>query len=298
MRTRAWLVGVVAGLALAAPVGALTHEGGPIVKHIFPTLDAAKARGLEQGAGTDANNLIYHDGPIQRYPRVYLVFWAWLGEDPSGEAPYLQNFFAGVGGSSWANIQTQYDEHSTFNNRGAITNPPSQLAGVWFDDSLKWPPIPDLFIDREAQLAAQHFGDTDTDAGYIIATPHNFNDLQFGYAYCAWHSVTTYDGAPIAYTDLPYMTDAGGACGQNFVNNGPAGLLDGVSIVAGHEFEEMVTDPQIDAWYDSNGLENADKCAWVNNGEGAARNIVLPTGSFAVQSLWSNAISGCTTHHP
>ena len=33
------------------------------------------------------------------------------------------------------------------------------------------------------------------------------------------------------------------------------------SIIA-HELEEAVTDPDLNAWYDSRGYENADKCAW------------------------------------
>ena len=33
------------------------------------------------------------------------------------------------------------------------------------------------------------------------------------------------------------------------------------SIIA-HELEEAVTDPDLNAWYDTRGYENADKCAW------------------------------------
>ena len=34
-----------------------------------------------------------------------------------------------------------------------------------------------------------------------------------------------------------------------------------VSVIA-HELEETNTDPNLNAWYDSNGSEDADKCAW------------------------------------
>ena len=33
------------------------------------------------------------------------------------------------------------------------------------------------------------------------------------------------------------------------------------SIIA-HELEEATTDPDLNAWYDRRGEENADKCAW------------------------------------
>jgi len=34
-----------------------------------------------------------------------------------------------------------------------------------------------------------------------------------------------------------------------------------VSVIA-HELEETNTDPDLYAWYDDNGAEDADKCAW------------------------------------
>ena len=118
--------------------------------------------------------------------------------------------------------------------------------------------------------------------------------------YCAWHSSTSDGlGHTVAYTDLPYIPDAqAGTCGSNYVNSGTAGALDGVTIVGGHEYAEAVTDPHLNAWYDSSGAENGDKCAWNAAGPDHAGNIVLSTGTFAVQSLWSNANSGCRITYP
>ena len=42
----------------------------------------------------------------------------------------------------------------------------------------------------------------------------------------------------------------------------------------------------------SPGEENADKCAWISSGQGAAANISLGGNNYAVQSLWSNAFNG------
>jgi serine protease len=93
----------------------------------------------------------------------------------------------------------------------------------------------------------------------------------------------------LSYTDFPYIPDAGGSCGQNFVNSGSAGTLDGVSIVGGHEFAESETDPNPPTgWTDTIGAEDGDKCAWIQVGPGAIANITISTGKFAVQSLWSN----------
>ena len=77
------------------------------------------------------------------------------------------------------------------------------------------------------------------------------------------------------------------------MNSGSAGTLDGVSIVGGHEYSEAATDPHLNAWYDSSGAENGDKCAWISSGTGKSHDITLSTGTFAVQTTWSNAITNC-----
>jgi hypothetical protein len=111
---------------------------------------------------------------------------------------------------------------------------------------------------------------------------------------------------------MPYLPDAGTSCGRNFVNAGSAGLLDGVTIVGSHEYAETITDqsPNSDVngliltggWADSSGYENGDKCSWIRSGQGASQNLVLSTGSFAVQSTWANDLGGgtggCELFHP
>jgi hypothetical protein len=298
----------LASLVLASAAGGAPapSAGAPVARHAMPalghtlpppTLPALPGRGLAGGG-----NLIWHGGEVQHAPKVYLVFWGWHGSDPAGEAAYLTSFFSGVGGNAWMTSQGQYSDSAGF-----ITNPTGQLAGTWFDDTSPLAPDPDLGvadsglgIEAEAVVAAAHFG-YDADADYIIATPSGHSTAGFaanGGPYCAWHSWTgiqtgVHGVLPIAYTNLPYQTDAGGSCGKNFVNAGAAGNLDGVSIVAGHEYAEAITDPHLDAWYDNLGWENADKCAWSAGPGDAAGNIVLPTGTFAVQSLWSNTLSSC-----
>ena len=92
----------------------------------------------------------------------------------------------------------------------------------------------------------------------------------------------------IAFTNLPYIPDAGASCGADFVNgNGP---LDGVSIVEGHEYAETVTDQNpAGGWTDNSGAETGDKCAWITPGtNGGSFDLSLTTGSYAVQTTWAN----------
>ncbi len=46
----------------------------------------------------------------------------------------------------------------------------------------------------------------------------------------------------------------------------------------------MLTDAQLNAWYDSSGAENADKCAWTFNGLES-----FGSTSWLIQGNWSSA---------
>ena len=68
------------------------------------------------------------------------------------------------------------------------------------------------------------------------------------------------------------------------------------SIIA-HEVEEAASDPELNAWYDTRGYENADKCAWTfgstsNASNGAKYNMTLGGLNFLIQQNWVNASGG------
>ena len=271
---------------------------------VMPTIRAAHNSKPPRG-GT--NNLSYHGGAAgggvtPATDGIYLVFWGsqWNNNDPSGEASTLQSFFGGVGGSSWNNSVTQYCEgvrSGTIFCNGAGTaagNSTGQLRGVWYDNSAAAPSRPTQSqLGGEATNAASHFGNTSASSNlkvqYAIETATGNSASGFGTQYCAWHSSTSSAYGLIAFTNAPYITDAGASCGANF--NG-LGAKAGMTIVGGHEFAETESDNfPSSGWLDGSGAENGDKCAWIASGQGASANIALGTGTFPVQSLWSNAFN-------
>jgi serine protease len=249
--------------------------------------------------------LTYHGGTggigVETAPKGYLVLWGsqW-SNDPSGESAILQSFYSGVGGSSWLNSVTQYCQgvsSGTVFCNGAGTpagNPAVLLYGVYADSLSAAPTQPTQSqLAAEAVRAAQHFGNTtaasNASAQYVIATATGNSSSGFGTQYCAYHSSTTSTVGNVAYTNLPYITDAGASCGANFNGLGPTA---GITIVGGHELAETVSDQFPNTgWLDSGGAENGDKCAWISSGQGASANTKLSTGTFPVQSLWSNAFN-------
>jgi hypothetical protein len=261
------------------------------------------------GVGTP---MTYGGGPVETAPRVYIVFWGWNGNDPSGQAAYQERFFQGAGGSAWNSSQTQYcnasgDPVGLTCAPGAahVGNPSGLLAGTWSDNTNAVPANPDdAALQAEAARAAANFGNTtaasNANTQYIIDTPHGNSTSGFATQWCAYHGSANTSYGALSYTDFPYITDAGASCGENFVNADAAGVLDGVSIVGGHEFAESETDVNPPSgWTDTAGAETGDKCAWISIGPGASTDVTLSTGTFAVQSLWSNAANagagGCVS---
>ena len=289
----------------------------PVVIH--PTVGQAAAAHEAHGHGGGGSaNLSYHGGTggigVETAPKVYLVFWGsqWNNNDPSGEAAILQHFYSGLGGSSWLNSVIQYCQGvargTVFcNGNGTPAGNPSAgiFAGSWNDNASSAPSRPTQSqLAAEAVNAAQHFGNTTASSNasvqYVIATASGNNATGFGTQYCAWHSSTSSTVGNVAYTNLPYITDAGASCGANFNGLGPDA---GITIVSGHELAETITDQfPSGGWLDSGGAENGDKCAWISTGQGASANTTLNTGTFPVQSLWSNASNsgagGCVLSYP
>ena len=89
----------------------------------------------------------------------------------------------------------------------------------------------------------------------------------FGSYYCGWHNHASVNGVDIKYAFVGSPDRFANACEEQ-TNVSPNGstTADAMASVIGHEVSEAVTDPDLDAWYDASGEENADKCAW-NFGE-------------------------------
>jgi serine protease len=258
-------------------------------------------------------------GVTSATPKVYMVFYGsqWTsGGDPNGAATYLQNLFRGIGtgGEMWSGTMTQYCDGPTV-PRGATTCNPGTtphvgypnagaLAGVWFDTAARSPSQASISqLAQEAVNAAAHFGNTTAAANryaqYVVVSPSGTHPDGFGSAnFCAWHTYTTSSYGDIAFTNMPYVTDLGASCGENFVNSGSAGLLDGFSIVNGHEYAETLTDQNpAGGWTAASGAENGDECAWISSGQGAAANVSMGNGAYAMQSTWSNDTNACDISH-
>jgi serine protease len=300
----------LAAFAVASPALAVSTPGN---NHSVGKFTGTKAK---TSFGLRSRNMTYHGGPIEQAPAVYISWWGpqwgtgWKDATTgytSGQAQtYVTDFFNNVGGSTWANTDNQYCQASTTGfttcPTGAthVTNPAGQLKGTW-NDTTAVPTSPSQTdINNAATRAEQYFvanfHANPATSTFFVFTPTGHSQSGFagvGGNWCAYHG----NVGSFYYAYMPYQPDAGGSCGENFINANNSygnGFFDGFSVVGGHEYAEAVTDPYTQsghyAWYDSGGNEIGDKCAW----NSASGDISLPNGHvYAVQPLWSNAKSGC-----
>jgi hypothetical protein len=280
-----------AGGGATGPMTALTSHPPAVTWNLYVNgkgvhaLYPRHAHAATKGGGS--YNLVYHGGPIQKYPKIYVIYWGFTSSsaDPDGVAPYLTSFLQGLSGTPYYDIMTQY--YSTA--AGNVTDRPHEYAGQWFDSSSVPNQPSDTQIANEAIRAAGHFG-YNADASYVVQLPHgSYNNLKW----CAYHSVTSSSYGPVHYTNLPYQPDFPG-CGTDSVNSGARGLVDSTSETAAHEVAETQTDPDTrTGWYDAYGNEIGDYCSYID-----LQNITISTGTFATQPLWSNAANYCAISYP
>src|SRR5205823_10544431 len=150
--------------------------------------------------------------------------------------------------------------------------------------------------DIQAIVAAQN--PMDTNGVYFVLTSADVNESSgFCTQYCGWHTHGTISGSDIKFAFIGNPDRCPSACAaQSTGPNGNAGA-DGMASIISHELEEAVSDPDLNAWYDRQGMENADKCAWTFGSmstapNGSKYNMTLGTRNYLIQQNWVNASNG------
>ena len=257
---------------------------------------------------------------IQSNPSIYVSFWGpdwksgftdYNGFTSSQASNYVLTFLNQLGGSSWANSQTQYCQGIAAGTQRCplsaqfVHNPTGLVRKAVVDSTpVTWGSNPDLDAASAAlRLKNLIFGSNPApaDATFIVYTGFgNDEPGLFSSGYCAYHrAIPDPQHNLFSFSYIPYLTDAGPECGTFWVNSSSDsfghGWFDGYSLATGHEEMEAVTDPHLDTgWADpqlGSGGENGDKC--FDSTTWPAANVTFGSQYFAVQPLWSNALGGC-----
>lgn len=240
---------------------------------IFLTKEAGR---LAQQPATD---LLYHNGPVMTAPvTVRPIYWGtkwanlnYIGDKTTG----LTNLYSGYSNSAHAAISSQYGQ----SNGAKTSTVVSVVAPVIDTTAAKY----SRTLDISKEVLKMNPTSLDETAYYPVYT-----DIPRGSAkFCAWHSsFTTTDGKHIKFAfffDIQNDT----SCSVTGAYTEPSLVTQSLANVSIHELAEAMTDPEITAWYDKNGLENADKCAW------KFKEVTLNQTKWILQGEWDNKIHGC-----
>jgi hypothetical protein len=246
-----------------------------------------------QAGKTSSNGIFYHGGPlILGGTNVYYIWYGnWSGNTAKS---ILGNLASSIGGSSYFNINTTYYDGSNKH----VTNSVS-LGISTTDNYSQGTALSDAAIQNVVASAISSGGlPKDTNAVYFVLTSADVNETSgFCTQYCGWHTHGTISGSDIKYSFVGDPDRCPSACEwQTTSPNGNAGA-DGMASIIAHELEEAVTDPDLNAWYDRRGQENADKCAWTfgttsTAANGSLYNMTLGGSQYLIQRNWVNASGG------
>ena len=124
----------------------------------------------------------------------------------------------------------------------------------------------------------------------------SFSDVDqpgFCTKFCGWHS---YNGN-YKYSWVGIPASNCNCFAQRTSPNGDAAVDSAITTIA-HELMETATDPMINAWFNANGDENGDACAWKFvdrvHSEGYYYNMVVNGLKYYVQANYNLGSQTCT----
>jgi hypothetical protein len=239
------------------------------------------------------NGITYHGGPIMTGTKnVYYIWYGnWSGNSATSILTDLAN---SIGGSPYFNINSTY----TNSSGGKVDNIVNYVSSTT-DNYSQGTAFGDAGVQAVVSSAISSGRlPNDTNAVYFVLTSQDVNETSgFCTQYCGWHTHGTISGSDIKFAFIGNPARCPSACeAQSTSPNGNAGA-DGMASIIAHELEEAATDPDLNAWYDNRGAENADKCAWTFGTEstasnGSKYNVTLGSRQYLIQQNWVNASGG------
>jgi hypothetical protein len=267
-------------LVSASPVLAQPADAGKpeIILHRpnphFAAIPTAGSTGVVKPA------IRHNGGPVMGgTPNVYVIWYGnWAnasGSDTPAGQSIVTDFLHTIGGSPYFNINQSYSTSSS--GAGLITG----LVNYAGQATVAYPYGVALSDAQIQQVVADAINGNqlpkDSNGLYFVLTSSDVTASSgFCTQYCGWHTHGTIGGTDIKYSFVGNAQRCLSSCASQLSGpNGNAGV-DGMISVLVHELEEAVTDPDLNAWFDSRGYENADKCAWT-----FGTSYIAPNGAYA-----------------
>jgi hypothetical protein len=224
-------------------------------------------------------------GPVIVSAKVVDIFWGPSFSNPvSLDYAYAQSLIAfrnQFGTTPEYNVITQYYGSNGFVQ---LSNLGSGTAD-WFDSSTPPTNVTDAAVRSKIQtyLATHAFNSSTIYEVFLPSTSYSSSGSSTScggpsLAYCEYHSAFTSGASTIKYTVQPYAS-----CGACKVSGWTAAQSQ--EHLVSLSTRATVINPTGNNWYDSTGIELADKCAW--------SPAPFLDGGYGYSYFWSLATSSC-----
>jgi hypothetical protein len=256
--------------------------------------------------GNSGRDLVWHGGPVQHHPRLYLLFWgpAWQADPAHTTTKHtIETLFTSLAGGQYNNLLSQYGDNPR--DPEAYVHNDVQVVGEWVDPVA--PPagtaITSWSVAQEVEVALAanpcSTGRVGSSGWCITPDDQSMVFAQDGTRYggdligkCGMHASYLHGRfphvAPVYYSQIRYP--------DSYTD----GLCPYLLAAATHEYAETATDPAANtdpAWTADGGRsgtasEIGDLC---QQQEAQPYTTTSATGrqTFAVAPLWDNGSHAC-----
>ena len=227
------------------------------------------ARSHNAGSNPD---MTYHGGPVLPSATVKAIWWGtswptYTGDKITG----IDKLYSSLSGTSYEATVDEFTDNAGHRVGSAVTYQGHVIDGGSLPNH----------ISTSAVLAEVCKKVPSPTAGAYY--PVYVDKPRGGANYCAYHSWGSCNGKAIEFGFF-FKLDGDAGCDPQSSVSGQSQGLKALANVSGHELSETRSDPNGNAWYDSSGAENSDKCAWTFGG----RSITLGSTTWEIQGNWSN----------
>lgn len=229
-----------------------------------------------QGRPQKSPDMTYHGGKILTTAVTEAIFWgtSWASS-PGDKITGMDAWYTGFNQSNYAKTSDEYT-----GSNGQVSDNTIYLGHV---------------LDNTASKTGNNTATILAEVCKMVPSPDKsgngyyavYSDTPRGGAnYCAYHSYGSCNGVPLQFAYF-FKLDGDPGCDPQDTSGLHSQGLAALANVSGHELSEARSDPASPAaWYDAQGEENGDKCAWTFG----APLVTFANGSeWKIQGEWSNA---------
>lgn len=237
-----------------------------------PILGPHWSREAHQKNASSSADMTYHGGPILPSTTVEAIWWGsswptYAGDEITG----MDSWYKAVGGTSYAATVDEYTDSANQSVTSSITYQGHVVDGSSVPKHMSTSAV----LGEVCKVISKPVAN----AYY----PVYVDKARGGANYCAYHSWGSCGGTPVEFGFF-FKPDGDPGCNPGSTIAGQSEGLQADANVSGHELSETRSDPNGNAWYDSSGAENGDKCAWTFGGP----YVLLGSAEWKIQGNWSN----------